>query len=74
MQIFNKNADDMVRLRRFLTTAGAGNANLITCVEDQSLSSRLRDDAHHHFTPATRLKQFRTGSIAALPALRSKPR
>jgi hypothetical protein len=72
MQIFNKTTDDMVPARRFLTTTGAENAlllgddsaNLITCIEDRSLFSGLRDDVHQHFTPATRFEQHMADSIA----------
>lgn len=72
MQIFNTNTDDMVRSRRFLTTTRAENAlllgddsaPLITCIEDQTLFTRLRGDVHQHFTPATRFEQHLADSIA----------
>ncbi|WP_321477971.1 hypothetical protein [uncultured Paludibaculum sp.] len=72
MEIFKQTTDDFVPSRRFLKTTGAENdlilgddsAALITCIEDQSLFSGLRDDVHQHFSPANRFEQHMADSIA----------
>ncbi|QOY86783.1 hypothetical protein [Paludibaculum fermentans] len=70
MQIFSQTTEDFVPSRRLAKTAGAGplagdaSDNLITCIEDPSLYSSLRDDVHQHFNPTTRFEQHLADAIA----------
>ncbi|WP_321477343.1 hypothetical protein [uncultured Paludibaculum sp.] len=72
MNIFKQQSDELEHSHRYLKTTDAENelilgedsASLISCVEDRTLFSNLRDSVHEHFSPNTRFEQHMADSIA----------